>query len=179
MGVFLRLAPSTMAIILSRKLCPASWVTRTTRQSESTVVPPVTAERSPPASRMTGADSPVTADSSTLAAPSTTSPSAGICSPAETRKKSPRLSAAPGTSATASRRAGSLSLWAVTSRLEERRESAWALPRPSAMASAKLEKRLVSHRITAMARVNPLDTRFSETPRRESAKSAVVRSAER
>ena len=36
-----RLAPSTMAIIWSRKLCPASCVTRTTSQSDSTVVPPV------------------------------------------------------------------------------------------------------------------------------------------
>jgi len=33
-------------------------------------VPPVTAERSPPLSRMTGADSPVIADSSTEAMPS-------------------------------------------------------------------------------------------------------------
>ncbi len=88
LGVFFRLAPSTMAIILSRKAPPASWVTRTTSQSESTVVPPVTAERSPPASRMTGADSPVMAHSSTEAAPSTTSPSAGICSPAGTENRS-------------------------------------------------------------------------------------------
>ena len=35
---------------------------RTLIWSESTVVPPVTAERSPPASRMTGADSPVIAE---------------------------------------------------------------------------------------------------------------------
>ena len=41
-------------------------------------VPPVTALRSPPDSRMTGADSPVIADSSTEATPSTTSPSPGI-----------------------------------------------------------------------------------------------------
>ena len=83
-GVFLRVADSTMAIIWSRKLWPASAVTRTTSQSESTVVPPVTAERSPPDSRMTGADSPVMALSSTDAAPMTISPSAGICSPAAT-----------------------------------------------------------------------------------------------
>ena len=44
-------------------------------QSESTCVPPVTAERSPPLSRMTGADSPVIAASSTEATPSITSPS--------------------------------------------------------------------------------------------------------
>ena len=41
-------------------------------------MPAVTAERSPPASRMTGADSPVIADSSTLATPSTISPSPGM-----------------------------------------------------------------------------------------------------
>ena len=69
-GVFWRLAPSTSAIIRSRKLSPGSDVTRTTIRSESTRVPPVTAERSPPDSRMTGADSPVIADSSTLAMPS-------------------------------------------------------------------------------------------------------------
>ena len=40
--------------------------------------------RSPPDSRMTGADSPVIADSSTLATPSTTSPSPGMTCPAST-----------------------------------------------------------------------------------------------
>ena len=47
-------------------------------RSDSTRVPPVTPERSPPASRTTGADSPVIADSSTEATPSTISPSPGI-----------------------------------------------------------------------------------------------------
>ncbi len=56
---------------------------RTLIWSESTRVPPVTAERSPPASRMTGADSPVIADSSTDATPSTISPSLGMNSPAD------------------------------------------------------------------------------------------------
>ena len=53
---------------------------RTTIRSDSTRVPPVTALRSPPASRMTGADSPVIADSSTDAMPSTMSPSPGMTS---------------------------------------------------------------------------------------------------
>ena len=61
----------------------------TTIQSDRTVVPPVTALLSPPASRITGADSPVMALSSTDAAPSSTSPSPGICSPAFTITKSP------------------------------------------------------------------------------------------
>ena len=48
---------------------------RTVIQSEITCVPPVTAERSPPLSRITGADSPVMAPSLTEATPSITSPS--------------------------------------------------------------------------------------------------------
>ncbi len=52
-------------------------------------VPPVTAERSPPDSRMTGADSPVMAASSTEATPSMTSPSPGMISPASTSTTSP------------------------------------------------------------------------------------------
>ena len=81
LGVFCRLAPSTRAIIRSMKLSPGVWVIWTTIRSESTLVPPVTAHRSPPDSRITGADSPVIADSSTLAMPSTTSPSPGMISP--------------------------------------------------------------------------------------------------
>ena len=60
-----------------------------TIQSDKTRVPPITPDRSPPASRTTGADSPVTADSSTLAMPLTTSPSPGIRFPASTKTKSP------------------------------------------------------------------------------------------
>ena len=44
-------------------------------------MPPVTEEKSPPDSRMTGADSPVIADSLTEAAPSITSPSPRDASP--------------------------------------------------------------------------------------------------
>ena len=61
-GVFCRSAPSTSAIIRSRKVEPCAAVMRTLIQSDSTRVPPVTAERSPPLSRITGADSPVIAD---------------------------------------------------------------------------------------------------------------------
>ncbi len=59
--------------------------------SDSTRVPPVTAERSPPDSRITGADSPVIADSSTEAIPSITVPSPGISSPALTTTTSPLM----------------------------------------------------------------------------------------
>ena len=65
LGVFCRFAPSTRLIIRSRNVCPGWAVMRMTMRSESTRVPPVTAERSPPDSRITGADSPVIADSST------------------------------------------------------------------------------------------------------------------
>ena len=58
-------APSTRAIILSRKEPPGSAAILIFSQSDTTVVPPVTDEKSPPASRVTGADSPVIADSST------------------------------------------------------------------------------------------------------------------
>ncbi len=64
-GVFCRSAPSTSAIMRSRNVSPGLEVMRMVSTSDSTRVPPVTAMRSPPASRMTGADSPVMADSST------------------------------------------------------------------------------------------------------------------
>src|SRR5271166_677817 len=83
-GVFCRLAPSTRAIMRSRNVSPGSEVIRTTIRSDSTTVPPVTALRSPPDSRITGADSPVIADSSTTAIPSVTSPSPGMTCPAVT-----------------------------------------------------------------------------------------------
>ena len=79
------------------KVSPGLEVIFITIRSDSTFVPPVTAVRSPPDSRMTGADSPVMADSSTEATPSTTSPSPGMTSPASTTTKSPRVSWAPGT----------------------------------------------------------------------------------
>ena len=100
-GVFCRLAPSTRAIIRSRNVSPGRAVMRTTIWSESTRVPPVTAERSPPASRMTGADSPVMADSSTEAMPSMISPSDGIISPADTTTTSSTVSCDEGTSSIA------------------------------------------------------------------------------
>ena len=76
-GVFCRSAPSTRAIMRSRKVSPGLDVISIRKWSESTRVPPVTAERSPPASRITGADSPVIADSSTDATPSRIVPSDG------------------------------------------------------------------------------------------------------
>ena len=88
-GVFCLEAPSTMEIILSKNDFPGSATILIFNQSDTTVVPPVTEEKSPPASLVTGADSPVIADSSTEAIPSITSPSFGISSPAFTRTRSP------------------------------------------------------------------------------------------
>src|SRR5207245_11503484 len=61
LGVLRRFALSTIAIIRSRNVSPGSAVTHTTSQSDSTRVPPVTAQKSEPAARITGADSPVIA----------------------------------------------------------------------------------------------------------------------
>ena len=105
-GVFCRSAPSTSLIMRSRKVEPGAAVMRTRIQSDSTCVPPVTAERSPPDSRMTGADSPVIAASLTEAMPSMTSPSEGMMSPASTSTTSPtfRLGAGDELVASANRR---------------------------------------------------------------------------
>ena len=143
-GVFCRSAPSTSLIMRSRKVEPGAAVMRTRIQSDSTWVPPVTAERSPPDSRMTGADSPVIAASLTEAMPSMTSPSEGIMSPASTRTMSPTFSPVQGTSLKFCRSAPLSSLAWVSLRCR-RKVSACALPRPSATASAKLANSTVNH----------------------------------
>ena len=147
-GVLRREAPSTRAIIRSRKEPPGSWVISTTIRSESTLVPPVTAERSPPASRITGADSPVIADSSTEAIPSITVPSPGIPSPASTTTTSPRTSSAADFSVPSR-------IFAVASVRIARRLAAWARPRPSASASARLAKTTVSQSQIVIAEGEP------------------------
>ena len=90
LGVFCREAPSTSLIMRSTNVSPGLLVIFITMRSESTRVPPVTALRSPPDSRTTGADSPVIADSSTEAMPQMMSPSPGMSSPAVTMTTSPR-----------------------------------------------------------------------------------------
>ncbi len=156
LGVFCRLAPSTMAIMRSRKVSPGLAVTRTTSQSDSTRVPPVTALRSPPDSRMTGADSPVMALSSTLAAPSMISPSTGTKSPASTNTTSPLRSTVAVTGRWRRRSAGSGRYLAGRSWRALRSVSAWALPRPSAIASAKLANTTVNHSHIDTPRMNQL-----------------------
>ena len=151
LGVFCRDEPSTRAIIRSMNVSPGRAVMRTTISSDSTRVPPVTAERSPPDSRITGADSPVIADSSTLAMPSITSPSLGIISPATTTTSSSRSSAVLAVSSvvpSGKRR------WATVSERVLRSVSACALPRPSAIASAKFANSTVNQRNNATSPVN-------------------------
>src|ERR1700722_3184177 len=140
-GVFWRRAPSIMEIIRSRNELPSSAVTRTTIRSLITFVPPVTALRSPPLSRMTGADSPVMADSSTVAMPSTISPSPAIMSPASQTNRSPIFSSALGTDVSLPL----TSLRGIVLVRNLRKASAWALPRPSAIASAKFANKQVNH----------------------------------
>ena len=105
---------------------PGFDVISTTMRSERTRVPPVTAERSPPDSRMTGADSPVIADSSTDAIPSTTVPSPGIIWPASTTTRSPLRRLVAGTASSPLR----VRRRAIVSVRPRRRAAACALPRP-------------------------------------------------
>ena len=153
----------------SRKVEPCAAVMRTLIWSDSTRVPPVTAERSPPDSRMTGADLPVMADSSTEAMPSMTSPSLGIRSPISTSTMSPCFRSGAATSSyrvsvTLLRRFASVSVRA------RRNVAACALPRPSATASAKLANSTVIHSQRMIWKVND----NSPPPTRSRRKMTVV-----
>ena len=141
-GVFCRDAPSTSAIIRSMKVSPGLQVTRTTIRSESTVVPPVTAHRSPPDSRMTGrrlagdrrlVDGRDALDDVTVARDDLTGLDDDVVAEEERGAGHLLLRAV-----LASRRA-------VVSVRVRRSVSAWALPRPSATASARLAKSTVAH----------------------------------
>ncbi len=134
LGVRWRLAPSTRAIIRSRKVSPGFVVTQMTRRSLTSVVPPVTELRmSVPGSLRTGADSPVMAASLTKPMPSMTSPSPAIVSPSSTTMTSPlRSSDEPTVSSVPSARRR----WAIVSDRVLRSVAAWARPRASATASA-------------------------------------------
>src|SRR6266850_4652003 len=162
LGVFCRSAPSTSAIMRSINVSPGFEVMRILIWSDNTRVPPVTAERSPPASRITGADSPVIADSSTDATPSMISPSEGMNSLAETATMSPVRNLELGTFST--RVPPSSKRLAVVSERALRNVSACALPRPSAMASAKFANSTVNHNHRVIWRLNlksapPLNSR--------------------
>ena len=109
--------------------------------SLKTFVPPVTALLSPPPSRMTGADSPVIADSSTDAAPSMISPSEGIKSPALQITTSPTASSDAHISSSIPFR----TLLALMFTLDFFKASACAFPFPSASDSAKFANNTVNH----------------------------------
>ena len=149
---------------------PGSAVMRTTIRSESTLVPPVTEDRSPPDSRITGADSPVMVDSSTLARPSMISPSEGMTSPASQITTSLSRSSVPGMSLVVP--SGCRSRAWTPLRLA-RRLSAWALPRPSAMDSDRVPKRTVSHSqaVTAMPKT---EGRYTEIAVHRAAPTSTV-----
>ena len=134
-GVFCRSAPSTSAIMRSRNVSPGFDVILILMRSDRTRVPPVTALRSPPDSRITGALSPVMTDSSTVAMPSMTSPSPGMISPAAQTTTSPARSLVDDTFSICP--FGSSRL-AIVSVLVLRSDSACALPRASAIASANV-----------------------------------------
>src|SRR6266700_2785055 len=152
-GVFWRSAPSTSLIMRSMKVEPAAAVMRTRIQSDKTWVPPVTAERSPPDSRITGADSPVIAASLTEATPSITSPSDGMLSPASTSTTSPTFRLVPDTRRYAlSEPINSLAWLSMRVFFSD---SACALPRPSATASAKLANSTVNHSHRMIWKVKP------------------------
>src|SRR5580704_8958449 len=169
-GVFCRSAPSTSRIMRSMKVDPCAAVMRTRIQSDNTCVPPVTAERSPPLSRITGADSPVMAASLTEAMPSITSPSLGIKSPVSTRTTSPGFNCVAGTGRQFLPPASSR--LAVVSVFVLRRLAAWALPRPSATASAKFANTTVNQSQTLIWNEN---AKFAPPVNRSRRKRMVVR----
>ena len=115
-------------------------------------MPPVTALRSPPDSRITGALSPVITDSSTVAMPSITSPSPGIRSPASQSTTSPARSAE---AATGSILPPDVNTLGGRVGLGLAQASACALPRASAMASAKLANSTVNQSQSAIWNENP------------------------
>ena len=140
----------------SRKVSPGLTVTRTTSQSDSTRVPPVTAEKSPPDSRITGADSPVIALSSTEATPSITSPSPGI-DVAGLDQHDVALAQLVGRAGchVGCRAAARAASSPTSSACMPRSAAACALLRPSASASAKLANSTVNHSQSATARMKP------------------------
>ena len=120
-----------------------SAVIFTTMRSEMTRVPPVTPERSPPASRMTGADSPVIADfidrCDAFDNLSVTGNDLARRQLLPCRQASSRSMRLLRYCLAALRRKAGVSLRALRS------DSAWALPRASARAVAKLANSTVSH----------------------------------
>ena len=117
-------------------------------------MPPVTALRSPPDSRITGALSPVITDSSTVAMPSITSPSPGNQVARVARSRCRRRAAAKPAPARSCRERQAAS--PATSVLVLRSASACALPRASAIASAKFANSTVNQSHSEIWIWNPI-----------------------
>ena len=173
LGVFWRLAPSTMPIMRSRNASPGLTAMRTMIQSDSTTVPPVTVSKSLPAARITGALSPVTALSLIDAAPTMTSPSPGTMSPCSTSTRSPLRNLIDGTGVAGAPCSARASFLAIVSLRALLRDAACALLRPSAIASAKLAKTSVAHSHSVIARMKPAGA--SPLPPSACSHSTVVR----
>ena len=109
--------------------------------------------RSPPASRITGALSPVMADSSTDATPSITSPSPGIICPATTRTLSPTRRCELGNLFHSRRSA--FSLYAVVSDLARAQRVRLRLAAALRHRLAKLANSTVNHSHSVICRLNP------------------------
>ena len=171
LGVFWRLAFSTIAIMRSTKVSPGF----TDHAHHDPVRQHARAagdgfEKSPPDSRITGADSPVMALSSTEATPSITSPSAGTV---PRRPRSAHVALAQVVGFERMPLHGRAQLACARYRLRvflaqvyllqpAQRIAAWALLRPSARASAKLANSTVNHSHSATAAVKKAGAAISK-----------------
>ena len=107
-------ARSTSSTIRARAVSRPTCVARITNEPVVLIVAPMT---SSPADLVTGIGSPVSMDSSTAEAPSTTTPSTGTLSPGRTRSRSPGTTVASSTSSsTPSRTRRAVVAWSATSR---------------------------------------------------------------
>ena len=164
-GVFCRLAPSTRAIIRSMKLSPGFWVIRTTIRSDSTFVPPVTAR--PVAAGLADDRGGLAGDRRLVDAGDALDDVAvagddlagldhhEVALPQLGGAATDSSSSVRGRTRRSSRSAGGR--WCPA--WPRRSVAAWALPRPSATASARLAKTTVSHSQTVMAQAKTLGSR--------------------
>ncbi len=94
-GARLRCASATIWTICASSVSEPTFSARMTKEPVPLTVAPITPS---PAPFSTGIGSPVTIDSSTALAPSSTTPSTGTFSPGRTRRRSPARTFSSGTS---------------------------------------------------------------------------------
>ncbi len=157
LGVFWRLAPSTIAIMRSRNVSPGFAATRTTSQSESTRVPPVT----------DAAVAAALADDRRALAGDADLVDRGDAfddlAVARDRRRPPRPGRGRPCAASPTARRAARGVASCLGELLRRRvalarlrsASACALPRPSAIASAKFANSTVNQSQSDTARMNP------------------------